>query len=73
MKAIHAAQSLIEYLRFTKKLGLTVIFGNMRSISTYAVSSFGDVIHDRRSTTGQITYIFKVSSMGKPGETAQTW
>jgi hypothetical protein len=56
MEAIHAAQWLLQYVRFTKYLGITFIKGDMK-ISTYVDSSFADVITDRRSTAGQITYL----------------
>jgi hypothetical protein len=58
MQAIHAAQWLLQYIRCTKHLGLTFIPGDMR-ISQYVDSSFADVIIDRRSTAGEITFLGK--------------
>ena len=56
VEAIYATQWLLQYVRFTKHLGLTFIKGDMK-ISTYVDSSFADCVHDRRSTAGQITYL----------------
>jgi hypothetical protein len=58
MEAIHAAQWLLQYMRCTKHMGLTFLKGDMR-LSTYVDASFGDVVTDRRSTAGQITYLGK--------------
>jgi hypothetical protein len=58
VEAIHATQWLLQYMQGTKQLGLTFIPGDMR-ISTYVDSSFGDVVSDKRSTAGQITYLGK--------------
>ena len=57
-QAIHATQWLMQYLSCTKHIGLTFIAGDMR-ISTYVDSSFGDVVIDKRSTAGQITFLGK--------------
>ena len=56
VEAIYATQWLLQYVRFTKHLGLTFIKGDMK-ISTYVDSSFADCVTDRRSTAGQITYL----------------
>jgi hypothetical protein len=58
IQAIHATQWLMQYLSCTKQIGLTFIAGDMR-ISTYVDSSFGDVVTDKRSTAGQITFLGK--------------
>jgi hypothetical protein len=58
MEAIYATQWLLQYMNGTKHLGLTFLEGDMK-ISTYVDSSFGDVVIDRRSTAGQITYLGK--------------
>jgi hypothetical protein len=58
MQAIHAAQWLLQYMRCTKNLGLTFSAGNMR-ISQYVDSSFADIVIDRRSTAGEITFLGK--------------
>ena len=56
MQAIHAAQWLLQYLRSTKHYGLVFIKGDMK-IYNYVDSSFADIVEDRRSTAGQITYL----------------
>ena len=57
-QAIYATQWLMQYLSSTKHFGLSFIAGDMR-ISTYVDSSFGDVVTDKRSTAGQITFLGK--------------
>jgi hypothetical protein len=58
IEAIYATQWLLQYMNGTKQLGLTFIEGDMK-ISTYVDSSFGDIVVDRRSAAGQISYLGK--------------